>query len=77
MGYCAVEFDQMFTMGGQTMGPMKFRGTAVSRKVDNVWKLEHWHGSFRELPVMPGSTTTTTTTTTTTAAPAPGPAPKK
>ena len=75
MGYCAVEFDQMYTMGGQTMGPMKFRGTAVARKVDGQWKWEHWHGSFRELPVMPASTTTTTTTTTT--APAPGPAPKK
>jgi ketosteroid isomerase-like protein len=75
MGYCAVEFDQLFTSGGQTMGPMKFRGTTVARKVDGVWKWEHWHGSFRELPVMPGATTTTTTTTT--AAPAPTPAPKK
>ena len=68
MGYCAVEFDQMFTSGGQTMGPMKFRGTTVARKVDGVWKWEHWHGSFRELPVVPSAATTT---------PAPAPAPKK
>ena len=54
------------------MGPMKFRGTTVARKVDDAWKWEHWHGSFRELP-MPMSTTTTTTP----AAPAPAPAPKK
>jgi ketosteroid isomerase-like protein len=73
MGYCAVEFDQMYSMGGQTMGPMKFRGTAVARKVDGEWKWEHWHGSFRELPILPAATTPTTTTTT----PAPAPAPKK
>ena len=78
MGYCAVEFDQWFTMGGQTMGPVKFRGTTVARKVDNAWKWEHWHGSFREFAALPVATTTTTTTTTTTApAPAPTPAPKK
>jgi len=71
MGYCAVEFDQTFTSGGQTMGPMKFRGTTVARKVDGAWKWEHWHGSFRELPTMP------TTTTTTPSAPAPAPAPNK
>ena len=71
MGYCAVEFDQTFTSGGQTMGPMKFRGTTVARKVDGAWKWEHWHGSFRELP------TVQTTTTTTPSAPAPAPAPNK
>jgi ketosteroid isomerase-like protein len=75
MGYCAVEFDQMFATGEQTMGPLKFRGTTVARKVDNAWKWEHWHGSFRELPVMPGATTTTTAPTP--AAPASAPAPKK
>ena len=75
MGYCAVEFDQMYTMGGQTMGPMKFRGTTVARKVDNAWKWEHWHGSFREFPALPPTITTTTTTTTIT--PAAAPAPKK
>jgi len=48
MGYCAVEFDQMFTSGGNTMGPMKFRATTVARKVDGTWKWEHWHGSWRE-----------------------------
>jgi hypothetical protein len=71
MGYCAVDFDQTFTSGGQTMGPLKFRGTIVARKVDGVWKWEHWHGSFRELPVTPGTTTPATTT------PPPAPAPKK
>jgi hypothetical protein len=72
MGYCAVEFDQMFTAdGGQTMGPMKFRGTTVARKVDGQWQWEHWHGSWRELPPpMPATTTPPT-------APTPGPAPKK
>jgi hypothetical protein len=52
MGYCAIEFDQTFTMGAQVMGPVKFRGTAVARKVGETWKWEHWHGSFREMPVM-------------------------
>lgn len=62
MGYCAIEFDQMFTTDDQTMGPLKFRGTTVARKVDGLWKWEHWHGSFRELPVMPSATTSPTTT---------------
>jgi hypothetical protein len=59
MGYCAVEFDQVFTMGGQAMGPVKLRGTTVARKVDDVWKWEHWHGSYREGQVMPTTTTIT------------------
>lgn len=50
LGFCVVEFDQVFTMGGQTMGPFKFRATAVGRKVNSAWKWTHWHGSFREPP---------------------------
>ena len=50
MGYCAVEFDQTVTQGGQTMGPFKFRGTLVARKIGETWKWTHWHGSFREPP---------------------------
>jgi ketosteroid isomerase-like protein len=74
MGYCATEFDQTFTSGGHTMGPMKFRATTVARKVDGTWRWEHWHGSWREEPPpMPEATTNTTTTPT----PAPAPAPKK
>jgi hypothetical protein len=52
MGYCGVEFDQTMTQGGQAMGPFKFRGTLVARKVGDTWKWAHWHGSFREMPPM-------------------------
>jgi hypothetical protein len=52
-GYCVVEFDQTVTAGGQTMGPMKFRGTLVARRVGDAWKWTHWHGSFREVPPAP------------------------
>jgi ketosteroid isomerase-like protein len=76
MGYCAVEFDQTFTAGGNTMGPMKFRGTLVARKVDGQWTFDHWHGASREAPPMPEATTTTTTTTTA-PPPATPPAPAK
>ena len=50
MGYCAVEFDQTMTAGGQTQGPFKFRGTLAARKVGGAWRWVHWHGSFAELP---------------------------
>ena len=50
MGFCAVEFDQTITAGGQAMGPFKFRGTLVARKVGEAWRWVHWHGSFAELP---------------------------
>lgn len=53
MGYCAVEFDQTVTAGGQTMGPFKFRGTLVARRVGGAWKWVHWHGSFAEIPKQP------------------------
>jgi ketosteroid isomerase-like protein len=59
VGYCVVEFDQTITAGGSTMGPFKFRGTVVARKVGETWRWSHWHGSFREVPA---------------AAPAPAPA---
>jgi ketosteroid isomerase-like protein len=50
MGYCVVEFDQRISAGGQTMGPFKFRATAVYRKVGSDWRWSHWHGSLREAP---------------------------
>jgi ketosteroid isomerase-like protein len=53
MGFCAVEFDQTITAGGNTMGPFKFRGTLVARKLGGQWRWAHWHGSFREMPAMP------------------------
>lgn len=53
VGFCAMEFDQTLTAGGQTMGPFKFRGTLVARKVGDAWKWVHWHGSFREAPAAP------------------------
>lgn len=49
-GFCTTEFDQTFTKDGQTMGPFKFRGTLVARKMPDGWKWLHWHGSFREIP---------------------------
>jgi ketosteroid isomerase-like protein len=49
-GFCTTEFDQTFTKDGQTMGPFKFRGTLVARKMPDGWKWLHWHGSFREMP---------------------------
>lgn len=50
MGYCIVEYDQSVTVGGQTMGPFKFRGTLVARRDGDRWSTTHWHGSFRETP---------------------------
>jgi ketosteroid isomerase-like protein len=50
MGFCAVEFDQIVASGGQTMGPFKFRGTLIARKVGDSWRWVHWHGSFAEFP---------------------------
>jgi hypothetical protein len=38
------------TAGGQTMGPFKFRGTFVARRVADEWRWTHWHGSFRDMP---------------------------
>ena len=32
MGYAAVEFDQTITVGGQAMGPFKFRGSESTGK---------------------------------------------
>ena len=55
MGYCTVEFDQVFTMNGQQMGPLKFQGTLVARKVGGGWKLNHWNSSFREMPAAPAA----------------------
>ncbi|MEZ0374300.1 MAG: nuclear transport factor 2 family protein [Candidatus Sericytochromatia bacterium] len=52
MGFCTIEFDQTATMGDQTMGPSKFRGTMIARKLPSGWKWTHWHGSFREMPAM-------------------------
>ena len=49
-GYATVEFDQFFSMGGQTMGPFKFRGTMIVRREGEDWVWTHWHGSMRELP---------------------------
>lgn len=49
-GYCVVEFDQTVTAGGQTMGPFKFRGTFVARRIGDAWRWTHWHGSLREAP---------------------------
>jgi ketosteroid isomerase-like protein len=53
LGHCTSEFDQTITMGGNAMGPFKFRGTLVARKLADGWKWTHWHGSFRELPTAP------------------------
>lgn len=53
MGFCALEFDQMMTVGDETAGPFKFRGTLVSRKDGDRWLWEHVHGSFREFPAPP------------------------
>jgi ketosteroid isomerase-like protein len=50
MGYCAIEFDQTITAGGQTQGPFKFRGSFVARRVAGAWRWVHWHGGFAELP---------------------------
>jgi hypothetical protein len=52
MGYCAIEFEQSMAMGGQTMGPFKFQGTLVARKVGEAWRWVHWHGSMAEMPKM-------------------------
>ncbi|MCI0340862.1 MAG: nuclear transport factor 2 family protein [Planctomycetales bacterium] len=53
-GFCVAEFDQAITVGGQEMGPFKYRGTLVARKVGDEWKWTHWHGSLREtLPAAP------------------------
>jgi hypothetical protein len=52
-GFCTVEFDQSLVMNGETMGPFKFRGTLVARKMADGWKWIHWHGSFREMPPPP------------------------
>ncbi len=50
MGFCAIEFDQTITAGGETMGPFKYRGTLVARRIGEAWRWVHWHGSFAELP---------------------------
>lgn len=52
--FCTVEFDQVFTMNGQAMGPMKFRATVVTQRHGDKWIWTHWHASFREAPVVPG-----------------------
>jgi ketosteroid isomerase-like protein len=65
MGYCVVEFDQTITAGGQSMGPFKLRATLISRKVGDDWRWTHWHGSFREIPGPPSTSTTSTTSATT------------
>lgn len=49
-GHCMVEFDQTFTVNGQAMGPMKFRGTAIGERVGDKWIWSHWHASLREAP---------------------------
>jgi hypothetical protein len=56
MGYAVVDYDQTIAMGGQTMGPFKFRGTMVGRRAGDRWLMTHWHGSFRELPGAPADT---------------------
>ena len=50
-GFCALEFTQTMTMGGQTM-TMKGRGTAVNEMYKGHWIWEHWHGSMAEMPPM-------------------------
>jgi len=55
MGFCAIEFDQSATTPTGTMGPYKFRGTLVARRVADGWRWAHWHGSFREMPAMPAA----------------------
>jgi ketosteroid isomerase-like protein len=50
MGFCAIEFDQTMTQGDKTMGPFKFRGTLVARRVGDAWRWVHWHGSLAEVP---------------------------
>jgi hypothetical protein len=54
-GFCALEYDQMFTVKGEAMPVQKFRATLVSRNVDGDWRWAHWHASLRE-PMMPMTT---------------------
>jgi len=57
-GYCALEFDQAFTMNGATQ-VQKFRATIISRMVDGDWRWSQWHASFREPMPMPAETAAT------------------
>lgn len=50
VGFCAVEFDQTITANGQTMGPMKLRGTMTGMIYKDHWIWTSWHGSMREPP---------------------------
>ncbi len=56
-GYCVVEFDQVISAGGKSMGPFKFRATIVAHKVGDNWRWVHWHGSLREMPTPPPGAT--------------------
>lgn len=51
-GFCALEFDQDFTVGGQPQPKQMFRATLVARTVDGEWKWTHWHASPREATAM-------------------------
>lgn len=53
IGYCTLEFDQTFTMNGETMGPVHCRGTAIAAREGEGWSVLHWHGSFSQWPEMP------------------------
>jgi hypothetical protein len=46
-GFCVLEFDQDFTVGGQPQPKQMFRATLVARAVDGQWKWSHWHASSR------------------------------
>jgi ketosteroid isomerase-like protein len=50
--FCTVELDQTFSMGGETVGPLKFRATIVAKQHAGKWIWTHWHASFRENPAV-------------------------
>ena len=50
VGFCAIEFSQVMTMNGQASPAMKFRGTAVARRLQDKWIWTHWHASMNEAP---------------------------
>ena len=55
-GYCLIEFEQTLTVGGQVVGPMKFRATdVIAQPNGRGWIWTHWHASRREpfTPVTP------------------------
>lgn len=48
-GFCVMEFDQAFKMGGQVMPDGTYRATLIARQTADGWRWTHWHASPREM----------------------------